>query len=461
MNTLRPPTMFRFGFGLLFMISGCSGGDADTSPAATSDAAAPTEGCATFSGEADLYVGFECPVADADGSRAHPFARLVDALAAAGDRTTIRMSAGRFEGATLSAHALRLVGEGEGTHLTSPLVIEGETRLELAGVRLDGLGGAAIEVRGDARLTARNVSIQGVRATPGGAPGVGVLATDGAGIILQDYVIDGCAGPGILVNDAAAELRGGTLSENGAGIRIERGRGRSTIEDNTLTDNAQAGVALFSTDALVRGNHIVGTRADAQGFGDGFVAGELEGGFGPSHVQLEGNNEIRESARVGVLFDAGATGVVTGNVVDANARAGIWAQGVAALEIGANTLTANHSAGILLFGGQATLIGNTVAGTQTGHFDEAGVDLETGDAIAVLAAGDAEIQDNTLTGAARLGIVVDAASARISGNRVSGSPHGIILQDLPAPDAVTVDVSDGVVRDPAEHVGVPASALGL
>jgi hypothetical protein len=453
--------MFRSSLGLLALITGCSGGDADTSTPANSDAAAPTEGCATFSGEADLYVGFECPLADADGSRAHPFGRLADALTAAGDRTTIRLSGGSFEGATHAARTLRLIGEGDETHVTSPLVIEGVARLDLADVRFDGLEGAAIEVRSGARLTARDVSIQGVRALAGGAPGVGVLATDGAGIILQDYVIEGCAGPGILVNDAVAELRGGTLSGNGAGIRIERGRDRSTIEDNTLTGNAQAGLALFSTDALVRGNHIVGTRADAQGFGDGLVAGELEGGFGPSHVQLEGHNEIRQSARVGVLFAAGATGVITGNVVDANTRAGIWAQGVTALEIGDNTLTANHSAGILLFGAQATLTANTVTDTRTGHFDEAGAQIDTADAIAVLAASDADIHDNTLTGAARLGIVVDAASARISGNVVSGSPHGIILQDLPAPEAVTVDVSDGVMRDPAERVAVPESALGL
>lgn len=459
--------------GLAALLAGCDAGSdaADTSP----DAGAP---CAVFEGSGDLYVAATCPGASADGSRAHPFATLADALRAAASGDTVLLAAGDHAGdIEVTLAELTLVGSGAAaTRLTGTLRFQGDIRGRVGNLSLIGAVGVGLQARGGAQVTAEAVRVSGVELDAAGHFGYGVAAFEGGGIILQNMEIDGCAGPGVLVSGGQLRLEGSRVHDNaGGGVRIEAATGPSRVVGNALVNNAVLGLGVFSSRVEALGNRIVGTRAVERGFGDGVVVARLVGGASDAPAELRlgeacdadcdaVSNTISGSARAGIVVDD-STAIILQNHVIENSRAGIWVQaGAQHVRIETNEIARNGVVGVGLTGGSSGIIlQNHVVDTRAGEISSGGQTAEVGDGVAVMDGSSGELGGGAITGSFRAGIVLDAPGrVEISPLDLDDGPQGIILQNAPAPEVVELpEALASRMEMPAVALPVDAAALGL
>lgn len=138
----------------------------------------------------------------------------------------------------------------------------------------------------------------------------GVSVVDGE-VTIQDNRITGNAGAGVAMLRSTGLVAGNTLANLGdAGVRAvdpRAGGERLRIADNEIAGATAAGVVVFGTSAVIEGNTIDDTVLKvSEGLGDGVVVG-----LG-ADVEIV-DNTIRRSGANGLLAVDGVAGRVAGN----------------------------------------------------------------------------------------------------------------------------------------------------
>lgn len=388
-----------------------------------------------------------------DGSAARPFRTIGAAIAAAAPGTTILVAAATYdESLRIERAPLAIVGardpvSGEpavflrpppsadtagGVFVLGPGADPPES-VALTGLVVQGAGTAGIWVSGQG-LHVEACRVEGARAvTPqdGSDPvyGFGILAMDGARVAVRESAVIGCDGPGILLSESTGSVTGSRFERNGrGGIRLEGCTAAPVrVEGNAVLGNAELGIAVLGSQAEVLGNDVRGTTAFGTFAGaDGILVGALTGPAGAAlagaTARVEGNT-VRDSARAGILFGAGAGGAVRDNEVSGNDYGGIYLQGDAGergpeLDVSANVVRDNRYVGVAAKGGVSVrLHGNDVGATRPGPTFVDGAVVSVGYGIGVFAGALADVRGSRLgpfasDGAAQLAhVLVDSAAA--------------------------------------------------
>jgi parallel beta-helix repeat protein len=197
-------------------------------------------------------------------------------------------------------------------------------------------------------------------------------------------------------------------------IRVTSGA-KATLEGFNISAPIGVGVFAKGGTATIVASKIEGAVVDGSGtLGYGVTAAD-EGAI------ILQNSAITGSAGLGALV-AAATGTFTGSNISDNAAGGIRLDSATGeVTIEDNTLASNTSFGIGVFSSKAIILQNQIKDTQA---DAKGI----GDAVLVTdlpggATSSVKAQDNTITGAARVGILANAGTSGIilQNNTISGS----------------------------------------
>ncbi len=158
-------------------------------------------------------------------------------------------------------------------------------------------------------------TIVGSRPDGAGEFGYGLLAQDEAELQLQDVALLDNVHGGLLVIDEARAVGEGvrvarTRAVVGPAIGVNAQRARLELRRVSVRDTEGMGLTAVGGHAQVEGLHVAGTRATADGFGDGAWA--LDGG-----VLVLSEFLIEDNARHGVVVSNGeaelSEGVIRGN----------------------------------------------------------------------------------------------------------------------------------------------------
>lgn len=264
---------------------------------------------------------------------------------------------------------------------------------------------------------------------------------------------------------ARLDLVGGTRSLfiwNGAIV---------TLHKINIKEGRYAGLVIGGHETLVGGEH--NSVSDTSGSSDDLGA-EAEGGFGIgiSGATVNFTQTFVRNARVAGVFvdsDARDGGVafedltVEGTSADAEGRygRGVHAQDVASLTLTDCTLTDNQDAGVfVLQASEVSLIGVAVDATAAGVVPDS--DETSGDGIVITSVDetgdlfnpadfDATLDGNTVTTAARAGILLEGVEATADGNSASGDGEDLVMQG----DAIVTGA------DSTDFTDLNASPLGI
>jgi len=461
----------------LHLLAGCNSGDAACQttdyPPAPADAAGA------------VHVSAGCPAPGADGSAEHPYPTIQQGVDHAQSGGAVLVAAGTYAENVSIAKPLMVLGAAPNNDAAAaPVLVEAPEHFAITiaentqGVLLRGLAvmnpiGVGVWVQKSGKATLDGMRIDG--AAPDGADyGYGGLATEDGGLVICRSLIQGSWLAGVLVSGGTGEIDRSTITGNrGGGIRVESASGEVSIHDNELDSNEEAGIGVYSSKALIANNIIKNTKGTGLlNIGDGVVVSRLKDVndvyLGESDVAISGNT-IQASARVGVLFSAGARGSITGNTITENGfgaafAAGVWAQAGAGgpsgdgLSIIGNTIVGNQYVGVgLTSAARATISQNTaISGTVAGPVLLDAVQL-IGDGISAFDGSYAAISGNTLQSNGRFGIILDSALAggKIEGNTIGGSGQfGVVVQNQGVAPDLSSNVFSGNMSGPSKVVGM-------
>jgi parallel beta-helix repeat protein len=405
-----------------------------------------------------VYVAAQCLEADANGTEAHPFVRIGDALAHAGDAATILVASGTYTENLEITRPVTIVGSSDPASPDSATLslqaVEDtairvtDTDAVLIGVRVEAARGVGVLLEGGTLRLAGSV-VQDTQSGSDGLPGIGVLSGMSGMLTLQDTWVTGTSGTGVLVSGAAATITGSEVRDSaGNGISLDRATGEVHISDTTVSGSVGTGIRVASSRALIEQSTVSGTLGDENHAGEGILSYEAYGpegdSFGLADLIVRGS-VISGNGRTGILSSSGTrTVLLQDNTISDNGlpgtsvfeyMAGIWLQIDAgsdpASEISGNTISGNKLAGIFMFGETygIPVVDNTVSGTLIDNLSGSPV----GDGISLVGGASALLQDNLVTASGRFGIMVDAAPAEateISYNTIeNNAEYGIVLQD--------------------------------
>jgi parallel beta-helix repeat protein len=128
----------------------------------------------------------------------------------------------------------------------------------------------------------------------------GVWLKSGSGAILEGLRVVGAQGGGVRVDDSATS----DLAP--------------TIANNALSGNADFGVGIFGSVAIIDTNNITGTIKGAVG-GYGILAANYEGEL-PSSVTISGNT-VDANSRAGIVLTSGTKALIDTNNINGNGAA--------------------------------------------------------------------------------------------------------------------------------------------
>ena len=320
-----------------------------------------------------LFVGSAAPDGIADGSPAHPFATLSEALAKAPSGAILRLGEGEFHGQLDIRRPVSLVGQGAG-----------KTR-----VVYDG-SGAAVEVRAE-RVALSQLSIAG---------GTTCIAFHGgAGHQLNGVELSGASQQAILGRNAHLVVKGGVihdLHERGRGIDFDGG----SLEARGVVFRAAGRRAILLhasrgllIDLQVRGPALAAVQATA-GSEARVVRGVFESLSGAA-LYAGGGSQLRiEDAQVrqveyGVMGFRGAEVVVQGG-----------------------RFTEYRIAGVALVGSHGSITGAAFANGGT----EAAISITHADGdLPVL------VIDNRIHQPGPMGLHVTESAVTVRGNSITGA----------------------------------------
>ena len=472
--------------------------------------------------ERALYVAAGC---NGDGaSAAAPSGTIRAALARATPGTAVLVAPGTYvENVRVDQPSIWIVGASEGASGEAPPVVIAAPEPYAVVVTADGEGvvirgihvrspvGAGIWVAGAGTETSP-VRVESSRIDGATAPathpfGFGIMAVRSKGLVVTDSDIRDSAGVGFLIGESSVVMTRTHVAGSGkGGVRAEssnaeKGHRGVVLEGNTIEENREFGLALFSSSAVVGGvsaaaaNVIRGTTMGTTS-GDGIIIAPLQGGASRVEVQVEGNR-VEGNARTGVLVSAvsasGPRGIVlarnligtNGSVgkagsASANFGAGVWVQGSAGvggaagdagIVLRGNVLAANSHVGVGMMGAsrgriEQNQITNTASGTVR---DDTTLDLVTlGDGVSIQSKAVAAVEGNDVRACFRLAALFDDAGGGTTVRNnviVSASDRGVVLQNTPRAligEGGNTDGSGvlGALEVPPGTYGTQKAALG-
>ena len=430
-----------------------------------------------------VYVAPSCPSEAPEGSIEAPFVTISAALEAASPGDTLLVESATYtENLVLSKDDISIIGEVRtddaqqvGIILQSPdpsasVFSPGARGIILQSVHISDPTLAGVWLAGGS-ATIKDASVSGAKADAEGKYGFGVLTTNKAGIILQQTAITGSESTGVLLQDGegASAVTDCQVSANGrGGIRLENMPTDTALIGNSLNDNLELGIGVFSSVGIILQNNGV---HDTQIGGptqsaDGIIIAELKGAdgssFGASDVVMGGDpgkadghlgNTVTGSRRVGIMLSGDVAGIILQNEASVNHRAGIWLQSdagtneaSAGIILQDNSVNDNHFLGIAIgAGAEATVENNLITGTREKSADNGvvvigpdGASEKMGDGIGVFAGSSADIVGNIISENARAGILGDAMNVdttTISGNSYDANSTGSIILQNVAPNS--------------------------
>lgn len=434
-----------------------------------------------------VYVAAQCLEAEATGTEAHPFVRISDAIEKAKGGATILVAAGEYTENLDISRPVTIVGSSDPKDPDSAalsLQAPEETAIRvtgtdavLIGVRVEGARGTAVRLEGGS-LRLEGSAIEDTVSGSAGLPAVAVLARASGTLVLQSTWVTGTSGTGVLVSGASGSFAGVEVRDSiGVGIALETALGEVIVTDTTVSGSVGAGVRVSSSRVVIDGSTVTGTTADGDDNADGILSLEGTGvagaSLGPSDLTVRGS-VLSGNGRTGILCGGGTrTVVLQDNTISDNGlpgtsvykyMAGLWLQSGAGAdpssEISGNTISGNKLAGIFMFGETygIPVVGNTVSGT----LPDTAFGDPLGDGIGLAGGASARLQDNTVTGSGRFGIMIDgspAATTEISGNSVENSAqYGIVLQNLAGVIATDGNTFSG--NPSGDVTSVPAGTYG-
>ncbi|HEX8220430.1 MAG TPA: S-layer homology domain-containing protein [Chloroflexia bacterium] len=313
------------------------------------------------------------------------------------------------------------------------------------GVLVDGLGfGATGNTIGGTNAGARNV-ISG-----NGGPGVQFARVPGGGQVSGNYIGTNAAGTGaipngeggLLINDSAAVVVGGTASGSGNVISGNTGNGLSLLgqaDGNTIQGNYIGTGAAGTTDVgnTENGIYIAPVHPDHN-----LIGGTASG----ARNVISGNNQN------GILIDGDVVAAniytrIEGNYIGTNAAgtaaianslSGVNLLDAAGVTVGGSTpgsgnvISGNTQDGVRIGGlgtsfdtVQGNLLGTNAAGTAAVPNGLSGLRLASGSQINVVG-GTSSATRNVMSGNAGAGIIVEenAHNNDITGNYIGAAPDG-------------------------------------
>jgi len=449
-----------------------------------------------------------------DGSRSRPFAGL-DAALRTPAGSTIVLARGRHSmEATLTITDERtIVGAGtddRGTTLdvargTSGLVVDGSAAtLTVAGIKVvysssasssqtERLREIALQARGGARLTLRDVLISGAgipsvqvdgvgstldadQSTVREGRGNGVVLSGGARGLLRRSVAVANVGAGVYVERSHLHVVTGQLADNGAGGIHYREAGDATggaascasddplaesgprdcLRDVLITCNGISGLyASGARTVELWRSAIVDTRATVASSGDGLSV------LGGARIELD--PDLRAHAEL--PLSAPEPDLAVGTRILANHRAGIVVSGPgSSLDLRGSAIESNRQGGVIVQDGanlrsvQAARIANNTAvglamtetttvteitrshflATRTGMFRSSRGEILVGDGLSMASAAGMRVTQSRFEQSGRFGLLLSGVRAEVTDNRGDGNRYGIGNYNPPA-DGLTLE----------------------
>jgi hypothetical protein len=384
------------------------------------------------------YIGLN------DGSQAHPFTTIGQAVAAANQGALIAIAAGTYAEYVVTPNAVRIWGRCpdlvevvgvEPTQAAFNVWHDESSGVEIHDLAISG-GGDAVSVSG-----ARDVLVDRVWIHDTTAEGIYAANDFGATHVtvrrslIERATNDGAFAGGVAIDIEYSSIRDTRVSagdpSTGRGVNAQPGNGgeraKLRIASSRIDASTDSGVFVSGSDATIEGTVVHGTlaAANARGIGAGI------------HVQRSVLNGERASARVvgSYVSDNHAFGVSVANsdadletvVVrdtqsDDGAGAGISVSAYPYLEergrltVRSSFLVANRSMGIAVDGSDATIEGVLIRGT--------GQKVDVLDSVGIAVANYArlrsvaEIASCVIEAAHNAGIVIVGSDAQIRATAV-------------------------------------------
>lgn len=316
----------------------------------------------------------------------------------------------------------------------------------------DGSLGAPLATPGAALALAR---AEGINQTILIGPGTfeidaNLQGDDGLGGSDNGLALVGCAVDETTLMPVAAEesaiastgvtglvLRGFTLQGGRPSLWLWRGT-EAELFELAIVGAGRLGILVDGSDTIVTATGVTVSDTTAE-----TAASGIEGGCGvQSHLAMFTATDlaITGSTTVGLLVDGGAATFVrlsvSNTVTDSTGTMGrgLQVQNYAALDMTEGAFYGNHDAGVYVTGSspvsiRGSVVDNTAAAAIPDSTEMSGDGIvvtqgEAGTADPTLFVVD--LADNTVTGAARAGILVDGVAAALNGN-VAGADNGLVV----------------------------------
>jgi len=428
-----------------------------------------------------VYVSAQCGTAEGDGSQERPFASIQQGIDASASGSAVLVDAGTYQENLTISKPVQVIGaepetdaEKAGIIVQAPepyaVTVAGASGVVVRGIWVQSPKGAGIWVQKGGEALIDGSKIEGASATT--QDGHGVMATDGASIIVQRTIIVQSEGAGVHAVGSSVEVTRSVIEGNQglAGIWVQRGIGDARIAGNDVIGNAESGISIVGSRAIIVQNQVKDTHAkkgDTQADGIRVVpdaeANESYAEIG-SATAGEGN-VISGNDRIGILMSGATTrGIIVQNEVTGNADgegrgAGIWVQSSAGTVAGAdgsmgiriegNTVKANHFLGIgVTKDARAIIVQNpSIEGTlKKAVSTSTGAMLTVGDGLGVYAGAFAHVDGNKFMGNERAAAVFDAASVEcvVTNNLFEASmDESIIVQNQTMLDLTNNELPSG------------------
>jgi parallel beta-helix repeat protein len=267
--------------------------------------------------------------------------------------------------------------------------------------------------------------------------GFGIAVANSEQVLVSDNIVEGNIDAGIFYNEASGTISWNEARDNyGRGINVQTSEGVS-ISDNVVEGNPESGITLINSSGNISRNNVR----------DNFVAG----------IQVQGSEQISVSDNIvegnteGGIFFKRASGTISGNTVvdtrpngQGNFGIGIGVQDSEGVSVSVNVVEGNTEAGIAFGDSSGTISGNEVRDTRPNEQGKFGRGINVRDSEQI------SVSDNIVEGNTEIGIFFGYASGTILGNEVrdtSPDGQGKAGCGISVQDSEQVSVSDNILEN--------------
>ncbi|MFN3821865.1 MAG: right-handed parallel beta-helix repeat-containing protein, partial [bacterium] len=304
-----------------------------------------------------------------------PFTRIQPAIDAAKSGDTITIGPGTYS---------------ENLTITKSLILDGAGRVTLSGDEAN----PAVSIK-----YARDITIKGFVIKNGR---FGILVERSSRVTVTNSTIEENTINGIFIEDSTEvsvtesriiNNKPGRDGKFGIGINIIRSK--ADILNNTISWNSREGIAIQdNSQAEIKGNQILNTKADAEVWGSGVVI--LRGS-----TATISNNAIHNNTGVGIDVITNSRATISNNTISENDYEGIHVKANSNATITDNTIEKNGEIGILIWiDSEAEIRGNKITNTKLNP------ESMIGDGIEIIDNSKVTMENNIITGSGRIGVWV-------------------------------------------------------